>query len=136
MVIPGVTDGAVGSQIWMFSQRHRDFQINALRDEQVLSDIIYSAEKTGALMIGGGITKHHTLWWNQFRGGLDYAVYITTAVEYDGSLSGAQVREAVSWGKVKVKARYVTIHGDATALLPFMAASLLERLQRKDASPA
>ena len=31
--------------------------------------------------------------------GLDYAVYVTTAQEFDGSLSGAIAREAISWGK-------------------------------------
>ena len=50
-------------------------------------------------MMGGGISKHHTLWWNQYRGGLDYAVYITTASEWDGSLSGALVTEAHFVGK-------------------------------------
>ncbi len=44
-----------------------------------------TSKKTGALVIGGGISKHHTIWWNMFKGGLDYACYITTAVEYDGS---------------------------------------------------
>ncbi len=126
--VPGLTDGAVGSQLWLFSQRHRDFKIDVLKDEQRLSDIVFTAKKTGAIMIGNGITKHHTLWWNQFRGGLDLAVYITTASEYDGSLTGAHVREAVSWGKVKTKARHVTVVGDATALLPFMVAGLLERI--------
>jgi len=59
---------------------------------------------------------------------LDYAVYITTAVEYDGSLSGARVREGISWGKVSEKAKYVTIEGDATILLPLMLGALIERL--------
>ena len=53
---------------------------------------------------------------------------MTTAVEYDGSLSGAQVREAVSWGKVKEQAQHVTVEGDATITLPFLVASVLERL--------
>jgi deoxyhypusine synthase len=75
-------------------------------------------------MIGGGISKHHTLWWNQFRGGLDYAVYITTAHEWDGSLSGALVTEAISWGKVTTKASQTTIHGEASTLLPFIYAAL------------
>ncbi len=126
--VPGITDGAVGSQIWIFYQQHRDFTINVFRDEDDLSDIIFEAEKTGALMIGGGISKHHTIWWNQFRGGLDYAIYITTAVEWDGSLSGARVREAISWGKVKEKAKHVTVEGDATVILPMIVASLIERL--------
>jgi len=127
MIIPGITDGAVGYQLWQFSQDH-DFKINLLKDEQLLSDLIWNAKKSGALTIGGGISKHHTIWWNQFRQGLNYAVYITTAVEWDGSLSGARPREAVSWGKISEKAKYVTIEGDATVLLPIILAALLERL--------
>ncbi len=125
--VPGITDGAVGSQAWLFYQTHRDFKIDLLADEQALSDIVYSSRSTGALMLGGGISKHHTLWWNQFRGGLDYAVYITSATEYDGSLSGAQVREAISWGKVSTKARHVTVFGEITTLLPFVLAALIQR---------
>jgi deoxyhypusine synthase len=128
MFIPGITDGAFGSHIWMYYQEHRDFTIDLLKDEQELSDFVFDAKKTGALIIGGGISKHHTIWWNQFRGGLEYAVYITTAVQYDGSLSGAQTREAISWGKIKEKADNVTIEGDATLLLPIMINALFERL--------
>lgn len=127
MIIPGITDGAVGYQLWQFSQDH-EFKINLLKDEQLLSDLVWNAKKSGALIIGGGISKHHTIWWNQFRGGLDYAVYITTAVEWDGSLSGARPREAVSWGKINEKAKYVMIEGDATVLLPIIFSALLERL--------
>jgi deoxyhypusine synthase len=128
--IPGLTDGAVGYQIWLFSQVHK-LKIDVLKDEQELNDLIFDSKKTGAFVIGGGISKHHVIWWNQFKGGLDYAVYVTTAVEWDGSLSGAQVREAISWGKVKEAAKQVTIEGDATVLLPLMIASLIERTKNK-----
>jgi len=126
VIVPGIVDGAVGSQIWLFHQQHKDFKVDILMDETKLSDLIYEAKKSGAFMIGGGISKHHTLWWNQFRGGLDYAVYITTASEWDGSLSGALVAEAISWGKVTIEALHTTIHGEATTLLPFIYAALLE----------
>lgn len=129
--VPGITDGAFGSQIWMYYQNHRDFTIDLLKDEQEISDIIFMAKKSGALIIGGGISKHHVIWWNQFKDGLDHAVYITTAAEYDGSLSGAQTREAISWGKLKEKADNVTIDGDATVLLPLMINALFERLLPK-----
>jgi len=122
--VPGITDGAVGYQLWMFSQDHK-LKINVLKDEQELSDLIFDSERTGALIVGGGISKHHVIWWNQFKGGLDYAIYITTAVEWDGSLSGARVREAISWGKVKETAGRVTIEGDATVILPLMIASII-----------
>lgn len=129
--VPGITDGSVGSQLWMFWQEHKDFQIDMLKDEHMLSDIVFSAKKTGALMVGGGISKHHTIWWNQFRGGLDYVVYLTTAQEYDGSLSGAPVREAISWGKVKSAAKHITVEGDATVTLPLIIGSLFTRLRMK-----
>jgi len=123
--VPGITDGAFGSQLWLFKQQHSDFNIDVLRDEQELSDIVFTAKKAGAIMIGGGISKHHVIWWNQFRGGLEYAVYLTTAEEWDGSLSGARIREAVSWGKVKENAQFVTVEGDATITLPMLVSSVL-----------
>lgn len=126
--VPGITDGAFGSQLWMHYQRHRDFTIDLFQDEQELANIVFDAHKTGAFIIGGGISKHHTLWWNQFKNGLDYVVYITTAVEYDGSLSGARPREAISWGKITEKADTTMVDGDATVLMPLMASALLERM--------
>jgi deoxyhypusine synthase len=126
--VPGPTDGAVGSQLWLFWQDHRELALDLFRDEQDLSDLVFEAKRSHALILGGGISKHHVIWWNQFRGGLDSAVYITTAVEWDGSLSGARLREAVSWGKLKPNARQVTVEGDATVLLPLMTGAVLERL--------
>ena len=128
IVVPGITDGSFGCQLWMYYQTHRKFRIDLFGDEQLLSEMTNHAETTGALMIGGGISKHHVIWWNQFRGGLDYAVYLTTAEEYDGSLSGARLREAVSWGKVKADAKKMTVEGDATITLPLIYAGLVERL--------
>ncbi|MDE1869944.1 MAG: deoxyhypusine synthase [Candidatus Micrarchaeota archaeon] len=122
--VPGIVDGAFGTQLLLFSQDHSDFKLNILRDEMELSNISFDNKTTGALMLGGGISKHHVIWWNQFKGGLDYAVYVTTASQYDGSLSGARLTEAVSWGKVKPKARYTTVDGDVTIILPIMFAAL------------
>ncbi len=125
--VPGMTDGSFGSQLWSFYERNRDFKINLLQDEHELADIIFDAKKTGALMIGGGISKHHTIWWNQFRDGLDYAVYVTTAQEYDGSLSGAKLEEAISWKKIREDAEFVNIYGDATVIIPILIGPLLSR---------
>ena len=126
--VPGVVDSAFGTQLFMYSQS-KEFSIDLLADMKELSDIVFDAKKTGALVIGGGISKHHTIWWNQFKGGLEYAIYITTAVEYDGSLSGARVKEAISWGKVKPEARRVTVYGDATVILPLLLASVYEAVE-------
>lgn len=127
VIVPGITDGMIGYQLWMFSQ-DKDFRIDVLKDEQLLNDRVWHAEKTGALIVGGGISKHHTIWWNQFKGGLDYAVYLTTAIEEDGSLSGARPREAVSWGQIKENAEKISIYGEASTILPLMISALAERL--------
>ena len=129
--VPAPFDGAVGYQLWSFWQDHPEFRLDLFRDEQDLMDIAFASKETGALMIGGGVSKHHTIWWNQFRGGLDYAVYVTTAPEWDGSLSGARVREGISWGKVRETARQITIEGDASVLLPVLVGAALSRRRRK-----
>lgn len=128
IVVPGITDGSFGCQLWMYYQTHRKLRIDLFGDEQMLSEMTNEAKYTGAIIIGGGISKHHVIWWNQFRGGLDYCIYLTTAEEYDGSLSGARIREAVSWGKVKSTAKKMTVEGDATITLPLIYAGVANRI--------
>jgi len=129
--VPGITDGAVGYQTWLFSQDH-EFKFDLLKDAGELNNTVYEAKKAGALLVGGGISKHHTLWWNQFRNGLDYAVYVSTADEWDGSLSGARPREAVSWGKISQQAKKIMIEGDASLILPIMVSALVARLENSE----
>lgn len=129
VIVPGITDGSVGYQLWQFYQEHKDFRINVLADEQYLSDTVWNAKKSGGLLIGGGISKHHVIWWNQFKHGLDNAVYISTAQEFDGSASGARPKEAVSWGKINEKAKFTLVEADATLVLPMIYASLLEKVE-------
>jgi len=132
IIVPGITDGAFGTAILTYSQELRlqgkRFTLDILEDEKMLSDKVFQSKKSAALIVGGGISKHHTIWWNQFKGGLDYAVYLTTAFEYDGSLSGAQPREAISWGKIKPEGKSVVVYGDATVLLPILLAGVYSKL--------
>lgn len=43
------------------------------------------------------------------RNGADYAVYVNTGQEFDGSDSGARPDEAVSWGKIRTDAKPVKV---------------------------
>jgi len=119
--LPGPLDGAWGAQLWNYWQTNKDFKLNLFEDDQDFYVRVTGAKKAGAIMLGGGISKHHVIWFNQFRDGLDYAVQVSTAVEYDGSLSGAQTREAISWGKVKEEATHITVEGDVTLILPLIS---------------
>jgi deoxyhypusine synthase len=123
---PGITDSAIGLQTYFWKQKkeNADFGIDVTSDMKALASRALDAKKTAAIIIGGGISKHHTIGVNLMRGGLDYALYLTSAQEWDGSLSGAPAREAVSWGKIREEGKHATIHGDATVMLPLVYYSL------------
>ncbi len=120
---PGITDSAIGLQTYFFKQSHQ-FMIDVTGDMKTLANLAINAEKTGAIILGGGISKHHTIGVNILRGGLDYAVYVSTAPEYDGSLSGAKTKEAVSWGKLKEESNSITVNGDASIVFPLLYSKL------------
>lgn len=61
------------------------------------------------IILGGGLPKHHICNANMMRNGADYAVFINTAQEFDGSDSGARPDEAVSWGKIRGSAKTVKV---------------------------
>ncbi|MEM1557488.1 MAG: deoxyhypusine synthase [Thermoproteota archaeon] len=124
---PGIVDSAFGTQLFIYSQTN-EFSLNLLKDMKELSDIVFSSKKTGAIILGGGISKHHTIWWNQFKGGLDYVVSLTTAYEFDGSLSGARLEEAITWNKVKENASTALVHVDVTLALPLLLAAVYEKI--------
>ncbi len=124
---PGITDSAIGLQTYFFKQSHQ-FMIDVTGDMKTLANLAINAEKTGAIILGGGISKHHTIGVNILRGGLDYAVYVSTAPEYDGSLSGAKTKEAVSWGKLKEESNSITVNGDASIVFPLIYSKLSKEI--------
>ena len=123
---PGITDSAIGLQTYFFKQKHPDFGIDVTKDMKQLADLVLNADKTGGIVLGGGISKHHTIGVNLLRGGLDYAIYVTTSSPWDGSLSGARTNEAVSWGKITEQAKHVTVDCDATIAFPLIMERFLK----------
>jgi deoxyhypusine synthase len=119
---PALTDGSMGDMLYFFSFKHPDFKIDIVRDMKKLNDLTLDANKTGLIILGAGVVKHCILNANMLRNGCDYAVYVNTAQEYDGSDSGAHPDEAVSWGKIAPEANSVKVFGDATILFPLMVA--------------
>jgi len=124
---PGITDGAIGIQLYFFKKKHADFGIDVSADMNELANSVLQADKTGGIILGGGIAKHHTIGINILREGLDYAVYVSTAEEYDGSLSGAKPKEAKSWSKLKEEGNSVLVNCDATIAFPLLAPALEDK---------
>ncbi|MFN7991819.1 MAG: deoxyhypusine synthase [Candidatus Micrarchaeia archaeon] len=123
---PGITDSAIGLQAYFYKQGRKDFAIDVTKDMGALAQLSLNASKSGGIILGGGISKHHAIGVNLLRGGFDYAVYVTTSSPWDGSLSGARTNEGISWGKIKEKAGHVTVDCDASIAFPLIIAPFLK----------
>ena len=123
---PAIMDGSLGDLLFFHKQRHRDFQLDVTEDMQKIVNLALNADRTGVICLGGGVAKHFCLNAQIFREGADFAVYINSASEYDGSDSGASTDEAVSWGKIKASAPQGKVFGDATILFPLLLAGALD----------
>ena len=87
-----------------------------------MNDTTIGLNKSGIIILGAGVVKHSILNANMLRNGADYAVYVNTAEEYDGSDSGALPEEAISWGKIKPNSENIKVFGDASILFPLIVA--------------
>lgn len=127
--LPGPLDGAMGDHFYFFNKSHsrQPFVIDAAEEVRRFYDIMLIADKTSGIILGGGIAKHHLIGAAILRNGLDYAVYLSTGTEGDGSLSGARPREAVSWNKLKREEDSAFVEGDATLTFPLLACCMLSR---------
>ena len=125
---PGITDGSLGDMLYMHSFKQQDYEkdafvLDVVRDIRKLNSIAVWAPKSGMIILGGGIIKHHICNANLMRNGADFSVYINTGQEFDGSDSGASPDEAVSWGKIRLDAKPVKVSCDATIAFPILVGS-------------
>ncbi|XP_020586380.1 deoxyhypusine synthase isoform X1 [Phalaenopsis equestris] len=126
---PGLTDGSLGDMLYCHAIRSGGLNVDIVQDIRSMNSEAVRAglRKTGMIILGGGLPKHHICNANMMRNGSDYAVFINTAQEFDGSDSGAQPDEAVSWGKIRASAKTVKVHCDATIAFPLLVAVTFAR---------
>jgi deoxyhypusine synthase len=108
------------------------------QDIRGINGMAMRAKHSGAVILGGGVVKHHIMNANLMRNGTDHCVYINTGQEvvtkeslpivilafdprmrwfafcnavfqFDGSDSGARPDEAVSWGKIRLNTKGVKV---------------------------
>lgn len=123
---PGLMDSMLGFHMYTFSTT-TSFSLDFVKDLRILGTMIMEAKKTGAIMLGGGLTKHFTMGSTILKGGLDMAVQITLDRPEGGSLGGAPLVEGVSWQKMQKDADFETVIGDATILFPLLVIGALNR---------
>eukprot|EP00455_Lapot_gusevi_P044885 TRINITY_DN567_c0_g1_i2.p1 TRINITY_DN567_c0_g1~~TRINITY_DN567_c0_g1_i2.p1 ORF type:complete len:208 (+),score=88.27 TRINITY_DN567_c0_g1_i2:33-626(+) len=119
---PALTDGSIGDMIFFHSFNHPGLIVDLVSDIRKINSIALQSRKTGMIILGGGVVKHHICNANLMRNGADFAVLINTAQEFDGSDAGARPDEAVSWGKIRMDAKPVKVYCDATLAFPLLVA--------------
>ena len=129
---PAINDGAIGDNIYFFKFKHSDFKVDISEDIVEFDNTTVGLKKSGVIILGSGVVKHSILNANMLRNGADYAIYINTAPEYDGSDSGALPEEAGSWGKILPKAESVKVFADATIVFPILVAESFARKKNTD----
>ena len=114
-----------------------NFQFDILEDVKKFGNLVKNSKEYGTLIIGGGVPRN---WAQQIfpmldqfdnieKMGYNYSVRISTAMEYDGGLSGSTFSEAKSWGKYSLESKHVSVWCDATIALPILVTGLLQRLK-------
>ena len=130
---PGFLDCMLGIPLWLYG-KNKKLVFNPLKDFDLLADMVFDAEKSGAIILGGGTPKHHTQYMHTLREGLDAAIQLSSARVDDGSLSGAPLRESITWGKLrkgKLEEKTATIFGEVTSLFPLIVAAALEKIESR-----
>uniref|UniRef100_UPI00398F6B4B deoxyhypusine synthase n=1 Tax=Pristiophorus japonicus TaxID=55135 RepID=UPI00398F6B4B len=124
---PALTDGSLGDMMYFHSYRNPGLVLDILEDIRRINNQAVYAKRTGMIILGGGLVKHHIANANLMRNGADYSVFVNTGQEFDGSDSGAKPDEAVSWGKIRTDAKPVKVCGDATLIFPLLVAETFAR---------
>lgn len=123
VICPAVHDGAFGDMLYFRTHQNKEITLDIAWENKILIDLANNSDKTGAIILGGGVAKHFILNANILRDGLDYLVNINTAQEFDGSDSGGHLEEAVTWMKIQDKALKIKVHCEATIAFPLLASA-------------
>jgi deoxyhypusine synthase len=130
---PGIYDGSLGDMLYFFKKKHPDFMIDAIKDTVRAYDFANNCETVGIMALGGSVPKHFVANLNILRDGANYAIYITTATEHEGSNAGANTEEAISWGKIAQDAKHQKVVAEATLIFPlFVKAAFVDHRIAKD----
>ena len=115
---PAFTDSGLALQLGF---HHQKLNLNHFKDMLKMVDLAWDTKNAGVCIVGGGVPKNFIMQSLQFcPNSASYAIQITMDRPEPGGLSGATLKEAISWGKVNIEAKYSTIISDATIALPLI----------------
>ena len=133
LFVPTIHDSVFGLQAAIYNRKNPGkLNVDVFKDLQDIWDIRVKEEKTGAIILGGGVPKNFVFQSFYFANKtLDNVIQITLDRPETGGLSGAPPEEAVSWGKIKPDGNKIFLVSEVTLAFPLIASALIERLNKK-----
>ena len=128
---PALLDGSIGDMVYFHQNSVRELVVDAAADLCSLNSLPIFAERTGVLVLGGGLVKHHVLNANLMRNGCDFCVIVNAAVESDGSDASASEKEALTWGKIAPSAQRVKVFSEVSLVLPTLVAGSFKKFEKE-----
>ena len=61
MYSPALTDGSLGDMLYFHSFKNPGFILDIVQDIRGMNGEAVFAKKTGVIILGGGVVKHHTM---------------------------------------------------------------------------
>ena len=101
---------------------NKPFVLDLTRDITRINKAAVRAKRSGMIVLGGGVVKHHVCNANLMRNGADHSVFVNSAQEFDGSDAGARPDEAVSWGKIRQGASAVKVYAEVSSVFGLLSA--------------
>ncbi|MGQ0771253.1 MAG: deoxyhypusine synthase family protein [Nitrososphaerota archaeon] len=127
--ISTLKDSSLALNMGIHRLKNKIYKLDIVREVLEQASIIYNSKKSGALEMGGGVPKNMIEQTSQLLNqllkskqyGLDYVIQITDARYETGSYSGAELKTAKSWRKVKPQGKLATVYCDSTIAFPLIA---------------
>jgi deoxyhypusine synthase len=129
---PAIADSSIG--MGLSQGRHKApgaGHIDIIGDIVESANLVIRRPRTATIVLGGGTPKNfinqasvQAEFFSEEVQGHKYALQIVTDVPHFGGASGSTLEEAQSWGKLATNAARVTVHADATIVLPILATAL------------
>src|SRR6266852_698302 len=138
---PALADSSIGMALTVYrNNKNRKSQSSLTYDPLVDNLEIMSLKrrwtKSGVIFLGGGTPKNYiqqVIPMAEIAGMAvpphSYAIQITTDDAKFGGLSGCELPESQSWGKLDPKAQQCTVHVDATIGLPLLFTGIMEHYE-------
>jgi len=138
---PALADSSIGMALTVYrNEKRKAGQPPMIYDPMVDNLEIMSLKrrwtKSGVIFLGGGTPKNYiqqVIPMSEIAGmevpPHSYAIQITTDDEKFGGLSGCELPESQSWGKLDPKAQQCTVHVDGTIGLPLLFTGIMEHYE-------